>query len=88
MGAAVRRMEKVLGSLPQDQGRILGPEPYAITDGMLDLSAATDVRHVIQIALRIRDIEIDGGRNFAVFHGHQCGSEAGGAAGALRVSNL
>ena len=55
---------------------------------MLDLRAATGFGHVIQVALRISDIEIDGGRNLAVFHGNQGGSEACGTAGALSMSNL
>ena len=55
---------------------------------MLDLRAATDVGHVIQVALGISDIEIDSRRNFAVFHRNQCGSETCGATRALSVSNL
>ena len=55
---------------------------------MLDLRAAADIGHVVQVALRIGDIEIDGGRNFAVFHSNQGGSEARCATSALSMSNL
>ena len=46
------------------------------------------VGHVIQIAFRVGNVEIDGRRNLAVLHGNDGCGHAGGAASALRVSDL
>src|SRR5271170_734373 len=72
----------------QNQGRVFRSESHAIADRMLDLSFAIDVGHVIQIALGVGDVEVNGWGNLAVVHGDEGCSQAGRAAGALGVSDL
>src|SRR5579863_9439347 len=55
---------------------------------MLDLSFTIDVGHVIQIALGVRNVEVNGWGNLSVLHGDEGCSQAGRAAGALGVSDL
>ena len=55
---------------------------------MLDLSLTIDVGDVIQIALGVGDVEVNGWRNFSVLHGDEGCSQAGRAAGALGMPDL
>src|ERR1700745_1251664 len=55
---------------------------------MLDLSLASGLWHIIQVALWIGIIEINRRRNLAVMHGDQCRCDSRSSARALRVPNL
>src|SRR5712692_8003690 len=98
MGKEARRMEKVSalptsfpqrsGNLPQHQRRVLRAEAHAVADGVLDLGLATDIGDVIEIALGVTSVEIDGRRDFAVLHSDQSGGESRGTTSALGVSDL
>src|ERR1035441_32174 len=70
---------------PQEHGGVLAAEGDAVGDGVLDVELAPDVGHVIQIAVGVRFVHVDGGREPAGPHGEQGGGDAGGGAGALRM---
>src|SRR6185437_3418584 len=55
---------------------------------MFDVDLAADIRYIVQIALWIRDIEVDGWWNQSVFNGDQRGRNACRPASALGMSNL
>src|SRR6516162_4857291 len=65
------------GNLSQHNSSILGSESHAITNRVLDLSFATHVGNIIQVALRVGSIEIDGRRHPAVLHGNHRGRNTG-----------
>jgi hypothetical protein len=64
----------------QQHGGVLAAEGDAVGDGMLDVELAPDVGHVIEIAVGVGLVHIDGGRGHAVAHGQQGGGDAGGSA--------
>src|ERR1700690_3733924 len=77
-----------LRDLPYYERGVLRSESHAVTDGVLDLSFAPDVGHVVEIALGVGDVEVDGGGNLAMLHRDQGCGQAGRAAGALGMSDL
>src|SRR5262245_29745230 len=72
----------------QHQRGVLTAEGDTVGDGMLDFSLATGMRDVVEIARRVRRVEIDGGRKLPGLHGKDCCSNSGGAAGSLRMADL
>src|ERR1022692_3554165 len=63
--------------LPQHQRRILRSKGDAIADCMFDFDAPSCFRDIIQVAVGIRLLQIDGRRNLSVMHGDQGGGNAG-----------
>src|SRR4051794_36290870 len=55
---------------------------------MFDLGATTDIGDVVEVALGIGLLEVDGGRYLSVLHGDERGSDTGSATCALRVADL
>src|SRR5215467_1895801 len=77
-----------LRDLAQDDGRVFGPEPQAVTDSVLDLVFPAGFGDIVQITCRIRNFQVSGRWKFAVLHGHQGRGHSGGPAGTLRVTDL
>ena len=77
-----------LSQVFQNQGGVLRSERYAVADRMFDLCGPARFGYVVQIALRIRLLQIDGGRYLAMMHGDKRSRDAGRAACALRMSYL
>src|SRR6266850_64783 len=73
-------------TITEDQRRILGSEADAIRQRIAHPGLARNQGNVIEIALRVRVFEIQRRWNQAFAHGKQNGAQAGGAAGALRMS--
>src|SRR6516164_11682161 len=78
----------VSGNLSQHQGSILRPESHTVTNGVLDLSLAIDIGNIIEVALRIRSIEIDRRRHPAMLHGNHRRRNTGRAASTLGMTDL
>src|SRR5580692_13158837 len=55
----------------QHQRRILRPETDAITNRMLNLRLASDIRNVVQITFWIRNVEVNSRWNLAMLHRDQ-----------------
>lgn len=55
---------------------------------MLDLNYSSWGWDVVEIALRIRMFEIEGGRDLIVLHRDESGSDSCGAARTLRMTDL
>ena len=55
---------------------------------MLDLNYSSWGWDVVEIALRIRMFEIEGGRDLIVLHRDESGGDSCGAARTLRVADL
>src|SRR5665647_1010919 len=71
----------------QKHGGVLAAEGDAVGDGMLDAELAPDVGYVIEIAVGVWLVHVNGGWDHAVAHGEQGGGNAGGAAGPLRMAD-
>src|SRR5215510_12267414 len=82
------RLATVLRHIAQHQSRVFRSEAYAVADGVLDRSFTAGGGDVVQIAVRIRPVEIDGGRNLASLHCDQSSGQAGCPTRALSVTNL
>ena len=72
----------------QDECGIFRAKSHAVTYGVLDLSFAANVGNIVEVAFGIGNVEIDGGRNLAMFHCDQRSCQPCGAASALSMSNL
>src|ERR1022692_2864871 len=57
-----------LRDLLHHQRGVLRSESYAVADGVLDLSFAAYVGYIVQVALGVGDVEVNGGGNLAVLH--------------------
>src|SRR5688500_15619142 len=64
----------------EEQCSVRPAEAEGVREGVIDLPLAALVRYVVQIALGIRVVEIDGRRHFLVVHG-QCRNAGLKAAG-------
>src|SRR5581483_3765558 len=68
-----------------DEGRVVAAEPERVRDGHLDVLLPCLVRHVVQIALRVGVVEVDGRRDQPAVEGHHAG---GGLDGARRAEQV
>src|SRR5215831_19451603 len=75
-------------NLLNHQRAVLGSKSDAITQRHAHVGFAGIKRHVIKIAIGIRFIEINRGRNDASAHGTKRSPETGSAARSLRVAHL
>src|SRR5437764_8937138 len=81
-------LEEILGSFLQNQRRILGTKADAVAQRMLDAGFSPNIRNIVEIAIRIRLVQVDGRGNLAVFHCNQCCCDARSAACALSMADL
>src|SRR5215469_18718578 len=72
----------------EHQRGILRSKSYAVAYGIFDLRPAPDIGNVVEVAVGIRFVQVDGGGNAAVLHCNQGGRDAGSSAGSLRMPNL
>ena len=68
------------------QGSIVATEAEAVAESDVHFRFARDVWHVVEIALRIRLIEIDGGGHDIFLHGHQAGGDFHSTRGTEKVT--
>src|SRR5581483_12387905 len=71
----------------EDKRRVLAAESDAVGDGIFHVHAAPGIRNVVEVALRIRDFDVDRRRQYAVAHGEQRGGHTCGATSSLRMSD-
>src|SRR5581483_1092324 len=65
--------------LADDQGRVVAAETEGVGNGDLDLGRAGPVGDVIEVALGILVVEVDGGRQHAALDGQHAGGGLHGA---------
>src|SRR5207247_4061111 len=70
------------------QRRVLRSKPYTVTYSVLDRRPSSGIRHIIEVAFRVCEVQINRGRNTSVLHGNQCGRNTGRATRALSVTDL
>jgi receptor protein-tyrosine kinase len=79
------RRSKGRSSRLQNQSRILAAESDAVGHRIFDPGAAAVFRNIVQIALRIRNFNVGGGRQNSIAHGQQSRRDPSRAAGSLRM---
>src|SRR5262249_31382413 len=72
----------------QHERRVLGTERDAVAHGVFDLKRASGLGHVVEVAVGVGFLQIDGGWELVVLHCDQRGGDAGCATRALRMPDL
>src|SRR5438067_1208109 len=76
-----------LRNIAQDERRVLRAKPDTVRQRVTDAGFARYFGHVVEIALRIRMVQIQRGRNETFRHGEQNRADSGRSAGSLGMAN-
>src|SRR5690242_11714432 len=73
---------------PQHERGVIRAESDAIADGMFDLRATAGVRDIVEVAIGIGNLDVDGRWHLSVLHRDEGCGHARGTARTLRMTDL